>query len=172
MKQWLFIAFILISQEVVLFNGLLLKTHQGAYSLSLIFILFIIATTLDIVVGYCLAIWAKKKWRKGKVVAFANKWTDRFHAFVGKRGKWLALLLLGNFSFPYLNAFIAGWLGIAFGEMFIFLFIGNMINFATSLLLVLGVASFIPNPSFAFLGIIAVSILIVIVTKKLKATKI
>ena len=54
MKHWLLVLFILLVQETVTLNGLLVKAHEGEYSLWLIAIFFIIFTILDIVIGHFL----------------------------------------------------------------------------------------------------------------------
>jgi hypothetical protein len=172
MKQLSLVLLILFIQESVTLNGLLVKTHQGDYSALTVTTLFIIITVIDIMLGFLLGKYAKQKWNNGKVELFAKKMSDRFYAYIGKRGRKIYLLLLGYFSFPYVNAFIAAWLNISFAESFWYIFAGNMIFYATSWLLVLGITSIVPNPFFAFIAVIAVTILLVAATRVLKSQKI
>ncbi len=172
MKNWLFIIFALVIQELVSLNAVLFEVHQQHFHVWLIHILFMVATVVDIIAGFFIGKYVQKKLTHGRIFTFAEKWSARFHSFAGKRGKWFALLLLGNFSFPYLNAFIAAWLDISFIESLIFLFIGNMLWYITLWLFMLGVVSVIPNASIALGVIIAVMILIVILVRKFKIRKI
>src|ERR1700758_1531086 len=104
--KWFVVLLILFVQETVTLNGLLTKVFQGQYSVFLITILFVFATVIDIFIGYWIERYVKKRWNKGQVRAFAKKWSDRLFSYVGKRGVRFYLLLLGYFSFPYLNSFI------------------------------------------------------------------
>lgn len=172
MKQWPWVFLIVFIQETVTVNGLLVKTHQGQYPLWLITLLFVVASIIDILIGYAVGHYAKKALNKGRMKVFATRWSHRFKAYIGKHGQRIYLLLLGYFSFPYLNAFITAWLNIPFWESFWFLFIGNMLFYTTSLLLVLGVASIVPNPYLAFVAVIVLTILVTIVTRLWKSRKI
>lgn len=149
-KAWLLAIGILLVQEVVSLNALLLETHHGHYELWLIHSIFVAATVFDIWTGDYAGRYAKKKITKGKVVAFAQKISDRFHRSVGRSGRRAALLLLGTLSFPYVNSFVSAWLDIPLRESFGFLFLGNMISYTMYWIIVLGVSSVIPNPFIAF----------------------
>ncbi|MDB5188911.1 MAG: hypothetical protein JWM92_509 [Candidatus Nomurabacteria bacterium] len=172
MKQWPWVILILFVQETVTLNGLLVKTHQWDYSIWIITLLFIIATTVDIIIGYAIGRYAKKRFNNGKVKAFAVKWSLRLTAYMGKHQRKIYLVLLGYFSFPYLNAFITAWLDISFAESFFYLFVGNMIFYITSWLLVLGITSIVPNPFIAFIAVILVTILVTIAARIWRARKI
>lgn len=172
MKQWLVVILIVFVQETVTLNGLLLKATQGEYSLWVITSLFIIATLIEIVIGFLIARYVKKTLHNGKIKDFATRWSVRFKAYIGKHGRKVYLLLLGYFSFPYLNAFITTWLDIPFWESFWYLVIGNMIFYTTSWLLVLGIATVVPNPVFALVAVVGVTILITIITRLWKSRKI
>lgn len=172
MKQWLLIILIVFLQETVTLNGLLVKAHQGDYSIWVITGLFVIATAIDIVVGYVVGKRVKHHWNKGGIKLFATKWSHRFNLYIGKHGRKIYLLLLGFFSFPYLNAFITAWLNVPFWESFWYLFFGNMIFYVTSLLLVLGITWLIPNPLVALLTVVVVTIAVTVITRIWKTRKI
>jgi hypothetical protein len=172
MRQWFFILLIVFIQETVTLNGLLVKVHQGYFSIMWVTILFIIATVLEILVGYFLGGYIKTYWNKGWLHRFATRWADRFHTYIGKHGRKIYLLLLGYFSFPLINAFITAWLDIPFVESFWYLFFGNILFYATSWLLVLGVMSIIPNPVFAFATVIALTIVVTVIMRIWKSQKV
>jgi len=173
MKQWLLIVLIVLIQETVTLNGLLVKARQtGWYSIVLITLLFIVLTVIDIIIGHVVGTYVKKTFNKGGVKTFASKWSRLFKAYIGKHGKKIYLLLLGYFSFPYLNSFITSWLNIPFWDSFWYLFFGNMLFYLTSLLLVLGITSIVPNPIVAFTMVIILTILITITMRAWRARKI
>jgi len=172
MKHWLLVLFILLVQETVTLNGLLVKAHEGEYSLWLIAIFFIIFTILDIVIGHFLGKFVKRKFNKGNVRSFAKKWANRLRDYIGKHGSNIYLLFLGYFSFPYLNSFITSWLDIPFWDSFWYLFFGNILFYITSLLLVLGITSIVPDPLMAFVAVILITIGFTMALRAWKARKI
>ena len=152
---------ILLVQEMVLFNGLLFATHHGDYNIWIIHLFFILATILDIWIGYRAGLFAKKRVTKGRFVNMAERGSKKFHDYTGKHGRKAALFILGHFSFPYLNAFVSAWLDITLNEAMIFIFLGNLSYYIFTWLLVLGFAKIMPNPIVAFAGMVAVSVLVV-----------
>ena len=172
MKQWLVIVLILLIQESVTLNALLVKAFQGQYSILVITLIFVFATVFDILIGYWIERYLKKKLNKGKVRAFAYKWSKRFHDYVGKHGMKVYLLLLGYFSFPFINAFITSWLDIPFAESFWYLFFGNIIFYISSALLVLGITSLVPNPLYALMAVVVITIICIVTIRIFKSRKI
>lgn len=168
MNGWLFVAFALISQELVAINAVIFKTYNGHYNVILIHLLFIVATLLDIWTGFYVGKFVQKKYPNGKLTRFTKKWIDKFQNYIGKKGKRLAILILGAFGFPYVNAFIVSWLNVSFREATVILTIGNMISYTLLWLIVLGITSLIPNPLIAFAAIIGVSIIIIGINRKFK----
>lgn len=152
---------ILIVQEGVTLNALFFEVHKSHTPVWFITVLFILTTILDISIGYFAALLIKKHWPHGKIVAKAHQLANKFHSSLGKHGKWVALFLLGNFSFPYINGFVAAWLGFSFLETLIVMLLGNMLWYVTCWLLVLGLVAAIPNAQYAFIGVIIVSFLLI-----------
>jgi hypothetical protein len=76
--------------------------------------------------------------------------------------------LLGNFSFPYINAFIAAWLDVPFWESFFWLFVGNMIWYGLMWLVVIGVSSVVHNIAIAFPIILLIVIVVMIASRRKK----
>lgn len=169
--HWIFVAFALITQEVISLNAVIFAAHAHRLPVVLIHVLFVLATIIDIVIGYAIGAYARKKLTRGKITSFAEKWSARFASYAGKKGRWVALLILGNFSFPYINAFLAGWLEMPFIESFIFLFLGNIVWYGFLWLIVLGVVSAVPNAWIAFPIIAAIAIGILLVIRKQKMEK-
>ena len=165
--KFLAIIPILFIQELVSLNATLLYAHIHHIG-WLILGLFIVTTMIDLVIGFYLGLWVKRKFKKGKVIVWIQNMTARFHALVGTRGRWVALLLLGNFSFPYINAFIAAWLDMPFWESFFWLFVGNLIWFGLLWLIIIGVSGVVHNVAIVFPVVLLIVILIMIVLRKKK----
>lgn len=168
MTRYILATLILILQEVILLNTLIFETRQGHYIAWVIHIMFMVATIFDIWVGYRIGKWAKQRYTTGKIVEFANKWTERFHSYVGRRGRLLALFLLGNFSFPYVNSFIAAWLAIPFWEMLIVFFIGNVTFYFLGWFVIGGISTLIPNPAIALPVIVGLTIITILLFKRFR----
>lgn len=169
--NWLFIAFALITQEIVSLNAVIYEVHRHHFHVWLFHILFALATIVDMLIGYAVGRYSRKKVTRGRVAAFADKWSARFHSYVGVRGRKVALFLLGGFSFPYVNAFIAAWLGMPFAESMLFLFIGGMTWYIATWLFVIGVATAIPNPWVALGAIVAVTVLLAALFRRYRVRK-
>ncbi len=168
MKHWLIAIIILVFQEVVSLNALIFETHRGAYNPWTIHIIFLFVSAFDIWIGFVAGRWVQKKYHNGKIIRFVQKWSDRFEAYAGKKGKRAALLVLGFISYPYINSFIASWLDVSFAEMFIFIFIADVLWYIAAWLVILGVTAFVPNPVYALLIVIALSLLIVFFSRRKK----
>lgn len=168
MQNWLLVILILFVQEVVALNALIFQTDQGRYNVWAIHGIFLAATIIDIYVGYRIGHIAKHKWSKGKVLTFVEKMTARFDKAVTISGRKFAIVVLGSLSFPYLNAFIAAWLNMTMKESFFLLVLGNIISYAVGWALVLGVGAVIPNPLIAMPVLIGVSVLLIIISRRIK----
>lgn len=164
----LFVIFVVFVQEIVSLNALLFATHQGTYSPTLIHILFVVATLVDIIIGFYVGKLLQKKTYQSKITNWIRNLSERFSLSTKKHKRWLVLLLLGNLSFPYINAVVAGYLDMPFWESMFFIFLGNITYYITLWLLVLGASSLTKNIYLAFAIVIAVIIVCFIIFRKLK----
>jgi membrane protein YqaA with SNARE-associated domain len=171
MKTWLVVTLILIVQELVLFNGLILETYRGVYSALIITTLFFIFTALDIFIGYFLGKYVKEHWKHGKIIQLAKKWSENFHANVGRKGRKFSLFLFGNFTFPYLAAFIAAWLEMPLDDTFIYVLLGDFLSYITGWIIAAGLTSIIPNPLYSLIGIVIISLIIIFFGAKFRGKK-
>ena len=159
MSLWLLLFLAFIPQEPVTSNALLLKVYQLHYNMWFVHLLFVVATILDILVGYCLGVYFYRHFEKSKVAIYAKEKAEQFKTFAGNQSLNIAFLIYGPIIFP-LSAFIAPWLGVSFWSTFIYLFIGDLIIwYGGEWLLVLGI-NFIPDPELALFGILFLSVLI------------
>jgi hypothetical protein len=166
MKHWLIAIVILIFQEVVSLNTLIFETHQGAYTPWIIHLIFLIVSAFDIWIGFIIGRWVKRKYHTGKIIRFVEKWTARFEAYSGKKGKRIALLAFGFISSPYITSFIASWLDVSFAEMFVLIFFSDILWYIGTWLVIIGVTAFVPNPVHALIVIIIISLLIILFSRR------
>lgn len=163
MKSWLIAISILIIQEVVLFNGLLLKTYQGAFPIIIITIIFLLATVFDIAIGFYFGKYLKNHWRNKKLIEKVKNWSENFQNLVGTKGRRVALFLLGYFSFPYLNGLIASWLNFPVKESFLYIFLGNVFSYIVSLAIIGGLGAIIGNTTYLYIGVLAFSAIFILI---------
>ena len=162
----------LFVQEIISMNALVFATSHGAYPTLLIHIVFVIATLIDIGIGFFIGKFLRKKTSGSKVALWIQKTSDRFSLSTKKYRRWIALLLLGNFSFPYINACIAGYLDMPFWESLFFIFIGDLIWYATVWLVVISISSLVKNLFIAFLIIIMIALLVMIAVRKFSGKRV
>ncbi len=166
MNKWIFILIALFVQQSAMLNGVLLHFYNAHHLIWLIHILFIVATCIDIAVGYFIGIHTRKLMITNRIVKFIHRMVDHLHNYVAKREQHVALFLLGIFSFPHINGFVAAWARIPLKRAFLMLFLGNMAGYVVYWLLIIGVMTFIPNPWIAFGVVIALVYIIVFILEK------
>jgi membrane protein YqaA with SNARE-associated domain len=159
---------ILILQETVLLNGLLVETQKGLYSMWVIHILFILATILDIWAGYAIGKLVQKKWPHGKFVRLGEKWSKRFHTSVGRLWRWIAIIIVGYFNFPYINGFAAAWIDESILKVFLLLFIGAILEYMTFWLIILGITKITVNPYIVIPAVVGIWFVLVWIASRIK----
>ena len=142
----LLLAFaILLVQETITFTSVIFSTHRGLYPVIVIHLLFLLATLIDIGVGYFVGSFFKKKFPKSRFARFMDKAADKLSLRKEKYRRWLALLILGNFSFPWINACIAGYLELPFWESAFFNFLGDIFWYASIWMIAIGASALFKN---------------------------
>lgn len=163
--NWPFATFALVSQSVIAMNALIFQVYTAAPQCAwIIHILFTIITIVEIVIGYVIGKYVRNHFTKGRLVRFAEYCSGKLRKVSGT-GKWanyLALFILANFSYPYVNAFIAAWFGLSFGESLLFLAIGNLTGYILYWAFVTGVIHAVPSTPIALCIIIGAPVLLVL----------
>ena len=98
-------------------------------------------------VGYLFGALLKKRFEKAPFMQRVEKWVGEMTGSLGKYGTNMTIMLLGIVNFPYLNTFIASWIGMPMNASFVFTLIGNFIWYLLLWGTVLGLTSFISNPT-------------------------
>jgi membrane protein DedA with SNARE-associated domain len=168
----LFLIGTLFIQEFVLLNALLLSVHNGAYAPWLIFALFMIASAIDIGIGFYVGTYLRKKTSQTKFGKYIQKQSERFSFAKGSPKRWLTMLILGNVSFCYINAAVAGYLELPFWESQAYNFFGNIVSYALMWYLVGSVSDLFGNSYSSAVVVVVLSLAILFVMRKMRIKKV
>lgn len=157
---WTFIILALFVQEPATTDAALFQARQHHLSLWLIHGIWVLATVIDIHLGYKFGQWIQQKFAGKKFTALSNRWADKVQNLIGRKGEQFALILLGIINFPYVNSFLGSWLKLNYKRIFVLLFIGDAIWYATEWGINLGLRRLIPNPHLALYIIVATGLLL------------
>ena len=166
--KFIFLFVGLVLQEMFTLNALVFATHHGLYPAILIHVLFVVGTIIDIVAGFYVGKFLNKKSSNSKVSMYIQKAASKFEIHTNKYKRWFALFLLGNFSFPYVNSCIAGYLGMSFWESSIFIFLGNILYYTSIWMLVLGIGVFVQKAQYSLLIGFGIILVVFLILRKIK----
>lgn len=166
-----FLLAALFLQEWVLLNTVLLAARNGLYAPSLFFILFSVASAIDIIVGFYIGKYLKKRTSQTKIGRYIEKLSNRFSRSVNSPKRWLVFLILGNFSFCYINAAVMGYLELPFWEASAYNFFGNILSIVLAWYAVVGINTFFKNIYLAAAIIIALSVGVILLLRRLKVER-
>lgn len=159
MQLWSLLTLVFLIQEPISTTGVLLRAYELHYNIWLIHLLFIIATVVDVVIGYYIGIFIKNRFKESKFVTYLDKKAEGFSKFLGGKGKIMTLVFYVPLLFP-ISIILVPWFDISLTEALIYIFLGELIFwYAYVWLLVLGVNSFASNARNAFYIIIVISII-------------
>ncbi len=165
MKLWIWIVITLLFQELVSTNAILLEAFQEHYNIWIIHGIFLLGTGIGIVVGYWLGQWVQRTFHHNKVVSYIKKKAKRIEGFMGKNGIRLSLVFLSIIDFNFMDSFLSAWLDVSFWEIFIFLFIGNLLWYISQWVIILGINTYVHNVYEAFSILIGISVALTIIFK-------
>jgi hypothetical protein len=171
MKLVVLLVLVLTIQETISVNAVLLKAHQSHFSIWVVHLIFLIGTSLDIVIGYVAGSLLRRLLKRAEWGNRLTQWCDQL-----ARGKSVdlakrpGLLILGFLGQPYLDSFIGSWLVAPFSDVFVMVMIGNSFWYASCWLIVLGVDMVVPG-RFALVAVVFVSALVLVVSRWLQRRK-
>ncbi len=144
MKMWLFLLGVLMLQDLFSSAAVLTPLYAGQYSVWLIHLTFIVATILDISIGYYVGNYIKKNASANRFVTFIEKKAERYKSLSkGTTRRRLALFIFGPPLFP-VTAFFVPLLGFSFYESFSLLLLGEVTFwYGPEWLLILGMHTFL-----------------------------
>ncbi len=161
---WSLIILTLFVQEAASTDVAIFQVRHLHFNLWIINLMWVIATSIDILVGYWIGKKIQEKFKGSKFETFGRKWSAKTEDLIGKKGQRFALLVLGIINFPYANAFISSWLSIPFKNVFILLFIGDALYWGIEWGVNIGVRGF-AGPHTALYIVIGLGLLISIFSK-------
>lgn len=144
MKIWLFLLATLMLQELFSSAAVLTPLYAAHYSIWLIHLTFIIATILDIFIGYYVGSYIMRNASSNRYVTFIEKKAVRYKSISkGTTRRHLALFIFGPPLFP-ITAFFAPLIGFSFYESFSILLLGEITFwYGPEWLLILGMHTFL-----------------------------
>lgn len=163
MTLWILIIVTLLFQELVSTNAVLLEAFQKHYNIWIIHIIFLLTTAAGIIIGYLLGRWVQKTFHQNKFITYTQQKAKRLNSFMGKNGTRLSLVFLAIIDFNFMDSFLSSWLSVSFWEVFIFMFIGNLLWYISQWLIILGVNTYVRNPYQALSVVIGISVALVII---------
>jgi membrane protein YqaA with SNARE-associated domain len=164
-KTWLFVIATLFIQEPASSDAAIFQVRHLGLNIWLVNLLWIIATTIDICAGYALGKWIQRRFSGSAFVAWTARWAARIEEFIGKKGERFAVILIGVINFPWLNAFAVSWLKLSFRNIFVLLFIGDVIYWALEWAINIGVRSVFTNSHTALYIVIALGLVLSLASK-------
>lgn len=164
---WWFVIGSVIVQEPVSTDAVIFQIRHLHLNLLIVNSIWVIATVFDIWFGYTLGKFIQKKIANTKFEQKVLRLVKGVEHFMGKKGEWFTLVLLGIINFPYANSFLASWLSISKRDVFICLFIGDVLYWGIEWMINIGVRSFVKNPQLALVGVLGGAVVLSIVSKVL-----
>ena len=160
MPLYLLLFVLFLVQEPVSSGAALLEAYQYHYNPWAVHGLFVLATVLDIVVGYALGFWLHEKLSTNRIMRIFLGWSRSVSAAAGAYSDYLFLFILGPVIFPT-STLIAPWLNIPFWKTLVCMFLGDLLFwYGSEWLIVLGVKTIIPDPIAALYGVVIIVLLI------------
>lgn len=123
------------------------------------------ATTIDICAGYVVGKWIQKRFQGTRFSIWSEHWANKIENLIGKKGEKFAIALLGVINFPYVNSFFISWLKLPFRNIFILLFVGDLMYWIIAWLINISIRNYFSNPHTVLYIVIGIGLLISIVSK-------
>jgi membrane protein YqaA with SNARE-associated domain len=157
--MWLLVAGVLIPQEFASSAIVFIIALQNNFPIWAINLIWVCITSLDMYVGYMLGKFTKEKFDDTRFFHWVERWIEKGKAQLGTHGEKLSLALLAVVNFPFVNTFIAAWIGLPFNMAFLLTLAGNFVWFLFLWGTVLGLSAFVSNPDIIILILIVAGVL-------------
>jgi hypothetical protein len=164
MSLWIFITIALTVQEGLSVLAVLLRAYQLHYSIWLIHGIWLCVTIAQITLAYFFGKWVQKSFEHSKFERWVKKSVHTLEKSIDKNGERIALMLLSSIISPALAAFVASWLEISFGNIFIFTLLGDLFWYTSTWATVLGAQQLLSNAKYGVLVLIFIVICFVLIS--------
>lgn len=131
LKIWLALIVTMIFQETATSSLLLHQTKLNHIQPLTVTYIWLLSTSFDIFIGYFLSQWIKRRFSNKNIVQRITRYSDHAQKVIGAKGETVGLAILSVISFPYINSFIGGWLGLSLPIIFLATFLGNVLWYLT-----------------------------------------
>ena len=156
MLTTLFIAFLF--QEPISSSAILLYACQNGASIWTIHFLFLLATSIDIFIGYFLGKLIFQKYNDSKIGKYISMWVKKMEVYQKSKSSRFILFIIAIATFPVSSIFMP-WFRISLWRSFILLLIGEIVFwYSITWLTVLGVGENVTNPIHAIITVVIVSV--------------
>jgi membrane protein YqaA with SNARE-associated domain len=164
MPLWILITIALTVQEGLSVLAVLLKAYQLHYSIWLIHGIWLCVTVAQITLAYFFGKWVQKRFEHSKFERWVKKSVHKLERSIDKNGERIALILLSSIISPALAAFVASWLEISFGNIFMFTLLGDLFWYVSTWATVLGAQQLLSNAKYGLLALIFIVICFVLIS--------
>lgn len=162
MSLWILIFISFIVQEPVTASGILFEAYRRGYDVWLIHSIFLVCTSLDILIGYAVGSFLNRRFAHTRPARFIRRKADGFVDCLGKYGHRITLIVIAPILFP-LSSLLPPLLGISLGEAFVCLLLGEIIFWYSFIwCIVLGVQAFGLDPRVSLYVVIATAIVLLL----------
>ena len=165
MSFWYLIALALTFQQGLTVIAVLVRAHQLNYSFWIISLIWLVVSSIQIVIGYYLGKWIKKRFAESKFEKWLQKYVQKLEDLINKRGERVALIFFAYLVLPIIPAFVAAWLDISFLSTFIFTLIGDFLWYMATWAYALGAFELLSRVKEGLIIVIVIAFLLVIITQ-------
>jgi membrane protein YqaA with SNARE-associated domain len=158
MSLWLLITAALTVQEGLSVLAVLLRAYQLHYSIWIISLIWLVVTTIQITIGYYLGRWVRKSFKSSRFEKWVEKYAHKLEKSIDKNGEKIGLILLSSIISPAVAGFVAPWLDISFGTVFLYALLGDLFWYASTWATVLGAEQILSGIKYGLLLLIAIAI--------------
>jgi membrane protein YqaA with SNARE-associated domain len=167
--SWPVIVPIFFFQEFASVSAVLALAYRDGYNLLILHVLWVVATVVDISLGYFLGRYLGelvfKNSRFGHVL---ERWAKKFEDRVGKSGQSFSLMLLGFVLSPYLAGFIVAWMELSFNDVLLFVALGDILWYLFAWAAVIGLTAAVPNMEVFIIVVICIAIALSLAFRRLR----
>ena len=168
MSFWLLLTLALTVQEGLSTIALLLRAAQLHYSIWIISAIWLAVTVIQIIAGYYLGKWIRKRFARSKFETWVEKQAHKLERSIDKKGEMLGIAVLSSVISPAIAAFLGAWLNISFVSIFFFSLLGDLFWYASSWAYALGAITLLSRVKEGLLILIAIAIVLVVISYSTK----
>lgn len=163
---WIIATIALIIQETVFTSVVFSISLPIRNNLFILTSIFFISTSIQVLIFHRLGKRVQEKGKNILIIHFVRAYLSNVESFVGRRGcKFFLLIMSASIFPPSLTAFISSWFKLSFPQKFLYILSGDILWYAITWSIVLGVFRIVGNPHFVSLYTALVAFIYVILQR-------